>query len=213
MDIPEGMLKKGEHRIEVINTMPELPSDRRKLPQTGIDLGDVYETNYFRGWIMIDKIRLLDLSGEFAKLTAGKKSLWQKSVNPKFFNPDAVFEAADGKLHLATDTKRVRAAVASRTPRHYAVTPGEKLKLSALVSGTGSFGFSVTCLDVKGKYIGKTHTRNFTVSSDEKWYSWTVTIPQTAAFITQGVIVNEGGDCRIADFKIETVKPNIKGKR
>ena len=63
------------------------------------------------------------------------------------------------------------------------------------------------CLDTRGKYIGKTHTKNFTVSSDEEWYSWTVTIPQTAAFITPSIIVYEGGDCRIADFKIESVKP------
>ena len=58
IEIPGGTLKAGENRIELINTMEERPSDRKKLPQTGIDVGDAYETNYFRGWIKIGRIRL-----------------------------------------------------------------------------------------------------------------------------------------------------------
>ena len=207
IDIPEEALKAGENRIEIINTMKELPSDRRKLPQTGIDLGDVYETDYFRGWFMLSRIRLLDLSCEFAKLIAGKESLWQKSVNPNFFNPKAVFEAADGKLHLASDKKSVRAAVSnSSDARHYVVKSGETLKFSVLISGTGRFSLNVTCFDADGKYTRKVPNKRFPAPAQEKWISWTVVIPDGTVYVLPGIMVCEGGDCRIADCKIETVK-------
>ena len=207
IDIPAGTLKAGENRIELINTMKELPSDRKKLPQTGIDIGDVYETNYFRGWIKINKIILLDLSGEFAKFAAGQGSVWKQSVGGKYHNPKAVFEAADGKLHMATDVKRVSAAVATRTPRHYGVTPGEKLKFSALISGKGEFALFFQCLDAKGKYNRKTLLKKLGAPAEEKWVSWTGTVPPDTVYILPGIFVNEGGDCRIAGFKIESVKP------
>ena len=207
MDIPAGTLKAGENRIELINTMQELPSDRRKLPQTGIDTGDVYETDYFRGWIKVEKILLLDLSGEFAKLTAGKESLWKKSARGKTYNPNGIFEAADGKLHLATDSKRVGAAVVTRTPRHYAAAPGEKLKISAQISGKGEFSLSFQCLDAKGKYNHKTLVKKFSAPSAEQWVSWTSTVPPNTVYIQPGMTVREGGDCLIADYKIEAAKP------
>ena len=208
IDIPEGALKAGENRIEIINTMKELPSDRRKLPQTGIDLGDVYETNYFRGWFMLDKIRLVDLSGEFAKLIAGRKSLWQQSVNPQYFDPKAVFETADGKLHLATGKKAVRAAVSkSSDARHYVVKSGETLKFSVRISGTGRFALNVTCFDADGKYTRKVPQKKFPAPAEEKWISWTAVIPEGTVYILPGISVQAGGDCRIADCKIEIVKP------
>ncbi len=208
IDIPEGVLKAGENRIEIINTMKELPSDRRKLPQTGIDLGDVYETDYFRGWIMLSRIRLLDLSGEFAKLIEGKKSLWQQSVNPNFFNPKAVFEVTKGKLHLATDEKSVRAAVCkSSDARHYVVRSGETLKFSALISGTGTFDLNITCFDADGKYNRKVLHKKFPAPPEEKWISWTAVIPEGTVYVLPGISVLAGGDCRIADCRIETVDP------
>ena len=207
VDIPEGALRKGKNQIDLVNTMEDRPEDKKKMPQVDIDLGDIYQINYWRGWLMLDKIRLLDLPGEFAKLTAGKESLWKCSVNPHFYNPKAVFEAVDGKLHLATNEKQVRAGVVTIAPRHYAVRPGEKLKISALVSGKGIFGLNYICYGPDGKYNRNSPRKDFKATAEEKWVVWETTIPEGTAFILPGMIVREGGDCRIADCKIETVKP------
>ena len=137
-----------------------------------------------------------------------KKSLWQQSVNPQYFNPKAVFETADGKLHLATDQKTVRAAVSkSSDSRHYVVKSGETLKFSVLISGTGRFALNLTCFDADGKYNRRVPQKKFPAPAEEKWISWTAVIPEGTVYVLPGISVQAGGDCRIADCKIEIVKP------
>ena len=149
------------------------------------------------------KIGNLDISSSFQDfLTNNPKSVWKKI---SWMNkPEGIIEIRDGKLFLQSKGAPFTGIyMALPNPSIFSVTPGEKIRMTVTVQGTGLFGYWAYSADKK--FLSKCCTSKYVSNKEMKKYTTVFTVAEGVAKITPYVTGSKAG-ITIEAVEIEAVR-------
>ena len=150
------------------------------------------------------KIGELEISSEFQKfLAADTKSVWKKI---SWMNkPEGIIEIRDGKLFMQSKGAPFT-GIYLQLPNTsiFSVTPGEKIRMTVTVQGTGLFGYWAYGADKK--FLSKCGTRNYVSTKELKKHTAVFTVAEGVAKITPYVTTTKKGSLTVESVQIEAVR-------
>ena len=145
-----------------------------------------------------------NLSSEFQKFLAGdKKTVWKK-INWSN-KPEGIIEIRDGKLFIQSKGA-LFTGIYLQLPNTsiFSVTPGEKIRMTVTVQGTGLFGYWAYGADKK--FLSKCGTRNYVSTKELKKHTAVFTVAEGVAKITPYVTTTKKGSLTVESILIEAVR-------
>ncbi len=188
--VPAGLLKAGENRIEFENTVPDLPSDRKKVQLTdanGMDLGASVRMDYSRGWLALSNIWLLNPNEELAAALAHQPSACYTGgeLEPGKDGKNFSFSEQNGRTHY---TYLQCGGWYEDLALKFGAPNGGAIKVSALLRGDGRIRFYVYSTGDfpkkgKAKWLSNACLATVTPAEGDKKFEQIIKLPKETAHI------------------------------
>ena len=137
--IPAGLLKKGENRIVMVNTVKDDPKRavRQLKNPTKPEDGYMMKQDYYWGWLGIDELRLTAPDDEFRKFSSGASgTAWNVFRD---FRPLGKITCSGGKVTIQPAGARYTGIIVTISGNRWIVPAGVKFKMRVRVTGRGRF--------------------------------------------------------------------------
>ena len=217
LNIPAGILKKGENVVEIANITPDTPSRsaRFKDPKEAAD-----DPQW--GWIVLSEAYWLEPNDEFQRYIKGdfKTTIWSfhdgmsRSAPPEGIeNGKAVITGEKGPAyHLNHSHPKL------------AVTPGGKIKITVKASGNGNLRIGLwnyrpyrmasnDWIALSG-YAGDglnllrgTNSEPFALTPEPKEFTCVLTPSNGTGLVIPRIFTDKESRAEVTDFRIELIQP------
>ena len=140
--MPEGVLKKGENLIALINTVPDDPAKMVRALKNPSQPEDGYmlKQDYNWGWLAVDEIRLTAPDDAFLKFASGDTATAWKRV---LYQPQGTVDHSDGKVTIRSAGAKYSGTLVNIPDSRWLLPQGVKFKMRIKVSGKGKLNAGI----------------------------------------------------------------------
>ena len=219
LNIPAGLLKKGENIIEIANATPDVPSRSARFKDDPKKAAEDHQW----GWIVLSEAYWLDPNGEFQRYIKGdfKTTIW--AFHNGMNRSPSSEGIENGKAVLTVGGKGPAYHQNHQHPK-LALTPGTKVRITAKASGSGSLRLGlwnyrpykipsneqVALAGHAGDGVNilpESKSEPFALSSTPKEFTCVLTPSEGTGLIIPRIFIDKGSRAEVTDFRMELILP------